>query len=179
MYKQFHGSAAISNSSVLPNNPALADDFSKVQTARLSDAVTASSALKKSVRFTDTQDDDGHRIALLPYRDNPEDVPDHSHLDNQQIHEYHSDIMRRQDEELDILGASIGRQRELSIRIGGELDEQVQIIDDVDSTVDRHQTQMDRAKSRLNGVVRRAKDNIGMTVIAILILLLILLLIVL
>lgn len=178
MFQQFHGSAAISSTPVTPNNPALADDFAKAQTARYSDAVAATSTVKKSVRFRDAQDE-ANRAALLPYRDDPEEAPDHGHLDNQQIHDYHAEIIRRQDQELDTLGASIGRQRELSMRIGDELEEQVEILDHVDGHVDRHQTQLDRAKTRLGGVARQAKENMGLTIITILILILVLLLIIL
>jgi len=178
LYAQFHGSAAISNKPVKPNNEELANDFSRVQTARLGDAAAASSTTKKSVRFSDT-DNDANRAALLPYRDDPEIDADHGQLNNEQIHEYHSEIMRRQDEELGSLGASIGRQREIGIRIRDELDEQVEILDDVDRYVDRHQSQLDRARNRLEGVARRARDNIGLTAIVVLILVLILLLVIL
>lgn len=162
-----------------PNDSALADDFTKVQRARYSDIVAASSTVKKSVRFRDSQDDANRAALLTPYRDEPEEAPDHSQLDNQQIHEYHSEVMRRQDQELDSLSASVGRQRELSIRIGEELDDHVQILDDVEGHVDQHHSQLDRAKKRLSGVTRRAKDNIGLTIITILILILVLLLIIL
>jgi syntaxin 8 len=82
------------------------------------------------VRFQDAplvQDDEENRNALFPYRDDPENgLLDQSHLDNQQIHAYHSRVLAEQDEQLDRLGESISRQRELSIQIGDELDEHVQ-----------------------------------------------------
>jgi len=178
LFQQFHDSAAISSTPVKPNNPTLAEDFTKAQSVHYNDTVAATSTAKKSVRFREAQNE-ADRAALFPYRDVAEETPDHGHLDNQQIHDYHSGILRRQDQELDSLGASIGRQRELSIRIGDELDEQVEILDDVDGHVDRHQSQLDRAKNRLGGVARQAKDNMGLTIITILILILVLLLIIL
>lgn len=147
----------------------------------------------KAVRFSDNASDDesspsptkasadANRAALFPYKDDPgEDAPpDHSQLDNQQIHEYHSQVLAEQDAALDRLGESIGRQREISVRIGDELDEQMEMLDDVDEGVDRHQNQLDRAKKRLGGVARKAKDNWSLTTIIVLIIILVLLIVVL
>ena len=84
-----------------------------------------------------------------------------------------------QDEALDRLGASISRQRELSIQIGDELDEHVQMLDEVDRHVDRHQSTLDKARKNLGTVARKAKDNMQMTIILILIIILVLLIIIL
>jgi syntaxin 8 len=133
------------------------------------------------VRFTDApvvQDEDEARNALFPYRDDP-GAPDQSGLDNQQIHAYHTQVLAQQDEALDRLGESIGRQRELSIQIGDELDEHVQMLDEVDRHVDRHQTTLDKARKNLGSVARKAKDNMQMTIIIILIIILVLLIIIL
>lgn len=86
-------------------------------------------------------------------------------------------MLQEQDEQLDRLGVSIGRQRELSIQIGDELDEQAELLDDVDEGVERHQTQLGRAKDRLGKVARKAKDNLSMTIILILIVVLVLLIV--
>lgn len=88
-------------------------------------------------------------------------------------------MIAEQDEALDRLGESIGRQRELSIQIGDELDEHVQMLDDVDRHVDRHQTTLDRARKNLGTVARKAKDNMQMTIILVLIIILVLLIIIL
>ena len=137
----------------------------------------------KSVRFSDSpsvQEEEDARNALFPYRDDPTSAPsDQSHLDNQQIHAYHSQVLEEQDEALDRLGESIGRQRELSIQIGDELDEHVQMLDEVDGHVDRHQGRLDTARKNLGTVARKAKDNLQLTVILILIIILVLLIIVL
>ena len=87
--------------------------------------------------------------------------------------------MREQDDQLDNLGRSISRQRELSIQIGDELDSQVEMLDDVDEHVERHQTRLDGARKRLGTVARKAKDNKQLTIILILIIILILLIIIL
>jgi len=199
---QFHGfPSAETNSTVLhPNDPSLAADF-KHATDRPRVASNSSFLKKslrnsnptvaspKSVRFSDTPHiqappdavEEATRNALFPYRDDPAAAgpPDQGELDNQQIHQYHSRVIAEQDEQLDRLGESIGRQRELSIQIGDELDSHVQLLDEVDGQVDRHQSRLDRARKNLGTVARKAKDNKQMTTIIILIMILVLLIIIL
>jgi syntaxin 8 len=140
------------------------------------------------VRFTDDPSttslsaEDAARQQLFPYRDEPTsdpDTPDQTSLDNQQIHAYHSQVIADQDEQLDRLGASIGRQRELSMQIGDELDGQVLLLDDVEEGVDRHQAQFQRARGRLDRFSRKARDNWSLTVIVVLIVILVLLIVIL
>ncbi|KAI9842184.1 MAG: hypothetical protein M1837_007397 [Sclerophora amabilis] len=140
----------------------------------------------KSVRFSDnpttpsSDDDDPARAALFPYRDDPSPPPpDQSTLSNEQIHTYHSSVLEEQDDQLDRLGESIGRQRELSIQIGDELDSHVQLLDEVDEHVDRHQGRLEGARRRLGIFARKAKDNMQLTIILILIIILVLLIIIL
>ncbi|OJD37664.1 snare complex subunit [Diplodia corticola] len=159
-----------------PNDPALSADF-----AAASSQKPARTTNKKAVRFTDADDDDDdvNRAALFPYRDDPdEERADHSELSNQQIHEYHQQVISQQDEQLDRLGESIGRQRELSIQIGDELEGHVLLLDEVDEGVDRHQSQLDRAGKRLAKVGRRARENWSMTLIVVLIVILVLLIVI-
>ncbi|KAF2003255.1 SNARE complex subunit [Amniculicola lignicola CBS 123094] len=161
-----------------PNDPSLASDFAAATSKK-------PRAVSKSVRFTDTPDtavdEDAARAALFPYRDNPSadrDVPDQSHLDNQQIHQYHSQVIRDQDEQLDRLGASIGRQRELSMQIGDELDDHVMLLDEVEEGVDRHAAQFVRARGRLDRFSKKARENWSLTVIVVLIIILVLLIVI-
>ncbi|CAG8951944.1 hypothetical protein HYFRA_00005750 [Hymenoscyphus fraxineus] len=191
---QFHGHPPSSTSLAQPNDPALAGDFARA--SERPRVISSSSFLKKSlrgssspatsspksVRFSDAplvQDEDEARNALFPYRDDPSGPPDQSQLDNQQIHAYHSQVLRDQDEALDRLGESIGRQRELSIQIGDELDEHVQMLDEVDGHVERHANTLNKARKNLGTVARKAKDNMQMTIILILIIILVLLIIIL
>ena len=146
----------------------------------------AAASSPKSVRFSDAPSaasaapEDPARAQLFPYRDDPIDAPtDQSQLDNQQIHAYHSEILAAQDEQLDRLGESIGRQRELSIQIGDELDSQVAMLDEVDGLVDRHQGRLDQARKSLGNVARKAKGNMQVTTIIVLIIILVLLIIIL
>jgi len=195
---QFHGFPTNRTNSTVskPNNPALAQDFARA--SERTSVTSSSSFLKKSlrgnpaaassksVRFSDAHnvavdaDEEAARSQLFPYRDDPIDgPPDQSHLDNQQIHVYHSRVLAEQDEQLDRLGESIGRQRELSIQIGDELDSQVAMLDEVDGIVDRHQSRLDQARKSLGTVARKAKDNMQITTIIILIIILVLLIIIL
>jgi len=151
----------------------------------VADARAASKVPGKAVRFRDESPAEdpvsaANRAALFPYRDDPDDadVPDQSHLDNQQIHAYHQSVISEQDEHLDRLGRSIGRTRDLSIAIGDELDGQVELLEEVDQGVDRHQGQLDGATKRLNNVAKRARENWGMVTIVTLVLILVCLIII-
>lgn len=103
-------------------------------------------------------------------------------MDNTQIHAYHQRILEEQDAQLDALGASISRQRELSMQIGDELDNQVTMLDESERAVDRHQNALDRARDRV-GRFARAANNSGegkqMGIILALIIILVLLIIIL
>ncbi|KAL8949644.1 MAG: hypothetical protein Q9222_004269 [Ikaeria aurantiellina] len=188
---QFRGfpTNTTSSTATQPNDPTLSPAFARAKDPR--PRIPSSSSFKrnpgtspnpsKSVRFTDSpsisaQDDAAaeaaNRAALFPYRDEPE-APDQSQLDNQQIHDYHQNVLREQDEQLDRLGDSIGRQRELSMQIGDELDDHVQMLEEVEGHVDRHQTTLDGARRSLGNVARKARDNKQLTIILVLIMILI------
>ncbi|KAF2842142.1 hypothetical protein M501DRAFT_988403 [Patellaria atrata CBS 101060] len=189
---QFSGSTPLNPSTLTsPNDASLESDFSaarsrpSISPSRLKSPTTINPS--KSVRFRDApsptraQSPHPSGAALFPYRDDPtsEDVEDPTaHLDNQQIHAYHASVLREQDEQLDLLGASIGRQRELSIAIGNELDDHAMLLDEVDEGIERHMSQLDRAKGKLNGVGRKAKENWSAMVIVILIIILVLLIVI-
>jgi syntaxin 8 len=195
---QFHGfpSSTAASSILQPNDPSLSDDFARASerprvasSSFLKKSLRGSPALAspKSVRFSDTPnvqsidaDEAASRAALFPYRDDPtEGPPDQSGLDNQQIHAYHSQVIAEQDEQLDRLGDSIRRQGELSIQIGDELDSHVQMLDEVDVIVDRHQTRLDKARKSLGTIARKANDNKQLTIIFVLIIILVLLIVIL
>ncbi|KAG9186762.1 hypothetical protein G6011_09870 [Alternaria panax] len=169
-----------------PNDPSLSRDFTAAQNKKPHTTTTRSPS--KSVRFTDATDDDAdsdadsdpNRASLFPYRDDPAEAhgPDVSALDNQQIHAYHDRVIRDQDSQLDQLGQSISRQRELSMQIGDELDGQVLLLDDVEEGVDRHAAQFVRARGRLDRFSRKARENWSLTVIVVLIIILVLLIVI-
>ncbi|KAI1213602.1 v-SNARE [Annulohypoxylon truncatum] len=148
-------------------------------------------ATSKTVRFSDNPTSPGAADPDLEaqlfgsnrYRDNPLAAADDSAgyrdeatgMTNTQIHAYHQRILDQQDEQLDVLGASIARQRELSMRIGDELDEHVAMLDDVDVAVDRHQGRLDGARRQVGRIARSAGESKQMIAIIILIIVLVLL----
>ena len=182
LYAQFHGSAPPTAESKRPNDPALAETFQAAQSAR-----PGSGRRNKSVRFRDNPNEEdpveiANRAALFSDQERYRDEPDHadqSHLDNQQIHAYHNQVLRDQDEQLDTLGQSVGRQRMLGIQMGNELDEQNELLEDVESGVDRHTTTLERARKRLGHVARKSRDNWNWVTIGILIIILVLLIVIL
>ena len=197
--RQFHGDKSSTAQDTLssPNIPSLTADFDRAQSnstsmskqsrsSNLKSTADPSKSLSKSVRFRDSPNhsqeslpgEDPNRAALFPtrYTDDEAQVPDPTaSLSNEQIHKYHKRVIEEQDDQLDRLGESIGRQRHLSIQIGDELEGQVALLDEVDRGVDRHQSRLDGAKRRLRGVGSRAKANWGMTTIISLIVILVLL----
>ena len=180
LYAQFNG-APPSPETQRPNDPSLASTFQAAQSR------PEQGRRNKSVRFRDNPSAEdpaeaANRAALFSdterYRDEP-DGPDQSQLDNQQIHAYHNQVLRDQDEQLDTLGQSVRRQRVLGIEMGNELGEQNELLEDVERGVDRHTTTLDRARKRLGHVARKSRDNWTWVTIGILILILVLLIIVL
>ncbi|KAI1404120.1 v-SNARE, partial [Hypoxylon fuscum] len=198
---QFHGFSSPSTTSTLthPNDPALNSDFEHATTSPTrTNAQPASStsnlrpkgarATSKTVRFTDNPpppaagdaDLEAQLFGGSRYRDNPEDGGTGyrdaaGEMTNTQIHAYHQEILDQQDAQLDALGASIARQRELSMQIGDELDEHVAMLDDVDAAVDRHQGRLDRAKRQVTRISRAAGESKQMIAIIVLIIVLVLL----
>ena len=180
LYSQFYGTAPFSHETRKPNDPALEGAFSAAQS-------NPDSRRNKSVRFRDNPGEEdaqesANRNALFSeqqrYRDEPEG-PDQSDMDNQQIHMYHKQVIQEQDDQLDVLGQSIGRQRMLGIQMGNEIDEQNELLEDVERGVDKHTTTLERARKRLGHVARGSKGNWSWITIGILIVVLLLLIIVL
>ncbi|CAM1509256.1 Fc.00g029950.m01.CDS01 [Cosmosporella sp. VM-42] len=171
---QFHGFSNPSTTATLthPNSEDLTEDFAHAA------STSPSSRRPKTVRFSDTPPSPSEEL-FGRYRDDPEDTAgyqDHAQdLNNQQLHEYHSQILEEQDEQLDRLGESIGRQRELSMQIGDELDSHVAMLDEVEGVTDRHQSRLDRASRTLKKVAKGAGENKQMTAIVVLIIILVLL----
>ena len=185
LYAQFHGQAPPSVTSHKPNNPELKQDFEAAQQR------PSQPRRNKSVRFRDDPSapedpqDTANRAALFSEQDRYRDEPpissqqEQGGLDNEQIHQYHKQVLRDQDDQLDTLGKSIGRQRMLGMQMGEELDDQNALLDDVESGVDRHQSTLDRARGRLGNIARKSKGNWSWITIGILICILLLLIIVL
>lgn len=187
------GTTTLSSSITSPNSSALEPDFRAAKDRPRDPAPSPSSFRKapKNVRFRDHSpppdaQETANRAALFPYRDSPDDDDDdragrldqQSDLNNEQLHVYHQSVLAEQDDQLDRLGESIGRQRDLSIQIGDELDEQVEMLGEVDGHMDRTQGRLDGARARLGKVGRKAMDNKLVTVVIVLIVVLLLLIII-
>lgn len=127
----------------------------------------------------DEEEDRNRRNLFQPYRDEPSaQGGEQSDMSNQQIHDHHNQVMRDQDDQLDRLGESVGRQHQLSIQIGDELDGHVALLDGMDGDVERHQNRLDGARRRLDRFRRRAGENWSMmTIIGLIIILVILIVI--
>jgi syntaxin 8 len=200
LFRQFHGENSSTAEATLtsPNDPALQEDFSHARSRSSLDQSgrPKSSSLRgkdaahaaKNVRFRDnpSQDslddqDEENRASLFPqrYTDEPDTPDPTAEMSNTQIHSYHQQVLREQDDQLDTLSESIGRQRQLAMQVGDELEGQVALLDEVDRGVDRHQGRLDGAKKRLRGVSEKAKANWGMTTIIVLIVILVLLIVIL
>ncbi|KAH8696435.1 putative SNARE complex subunit [Talaromyces proteolyticus] len=181
----FYGENGPSDATLQPNDPSLGPDFAHATRGSNLQQPVPQHPVSKSVRFTDSDHTDeeyeANRAALLqPYRDDPSpnNQFDASELSNQQIHEHHQQVLQEQDSHLDQLGESIGRQHQLSIQIGDELEGQVALLDDVDNHVDRHQGRIDTARRRLDKIRRKAGDNWSlMTIVGLIIVLVILIVI--
>lgn len=169
---QFHGFSSPRTSATLtrPNDPTLSSDFTHAQSFSANPSTNPNPS--KSVRFSDTE-------TLLPYRDEVPTPPSerHAQMSNTQVHEYHSSVLTEQDDQLDRLGESISRQRELSMRMGDELEAQVEMLDETDEAVDRHAGRLDRAGRSLAGVARKAKGE-GRQMVAIVVTIIILILLI-
>ncbi|KAL2265310.1 hypothetical protein VTJ83DRAFT_6410 [Remersonia thermophila] len=185
---QFHGHATPATTSTLvrPNDPSLAADFVHAQSSRPEPPSQSSSPApqhrpqpqpqpaKKAVRFSSPSPDPPLRANLFPYRDDPSSAGpslidddsagyraeiDAQNLSNTQIHAFHERILRDQDAQLDALGASIARQRELSERIGDELESQVMLLDESDRAADRQASALARARRHVGRVARGAAES--------------------
>ncbi|KAK8078472.1 SNARE domain-containing protein [Apiospora saccharicola] len=190
---QFHGFSSTSAQSTLthPNDPTLASDFDHATTLPAAGGSRPKMGQRnssKTVRFSDnptnaqSSSDPALEAQLFGSRGRYRDEPDGEgyrdeaeDMTNRQVHAYHQQIMDQQDQQLDALGLSIARQRELSMQIGDELDDQVAMLDDVDEAVDRHQGRLDRARGQVGRITRSASDNKQLMAIIILIIVLILL----
>jgi len=189
---QFHGFPTPATSTTLtsPNDPSLAADFAHAQSSSATSPrakTTRKVSTPKTVRFSDSPLDleaqnppppEQGTNPLFPYRDDPDTAgyaDTAASMDNTQIHAYHEQILQEQDEQLDALGASISRQRELSMRIGDELDEQVAMLDESDRIVDRHSNTLGRARRQVDRFARTASESRQMVAIVVLIVILVIL----
>lgn len=68
-------------------------------------------------------------------------------------------LMDQQDDHLDHLAQSIGRQRDLSLQINEELDVHHGLLEEMDEELDRTGNRLSQARRKLDRVARGAKEN--------------------
>lgn len=179
---QFYGAAGSTNtetaqaSSTSPDLKQPVPQHPPSKSVRFMDNSAAAAAVQDEL---EEEEDRNRRNLFRPYRDEPSPPGiDHSNMSNQQIHDHHTEVIRDQDDQLDRLGESIGRQHQLSIQIGDELDGHVALLDGMDGDVERHQTRLDGARRRLDRFRRKAGENWSlMTIVGLIIILVILIVI--
>ncbi|KAK6199188.1 uncharacterized protein RJT21DRAFT_121487 [Scheffersomyces amazonensis] len=148
----------------------------------------------KSVRFKDDIDEDNDILrnelmgtrAFKPYSDNDNNSTDidseaesFDAQSNQQMFAQHQQTLNEQDSDLDLLHQSIRRQHSMGMTINEELDDQLIILNDLESGIDRAQSRLSSATRRLNEFRKTCKENGSLVTIIVLTVILVLLLVVL
>nr|XP_019044184.1 syntaxin 8 [Kwoniella bestiolae CBS 10118]OCF23114.1 syntaxin 8 [Kwoniella bestiolae CBS 10118] len=98
---------------------------------------------------------------LKPFRDYPDDIDEEERgagMDHDEMLDHQQMMMDDQDERLNLLSHSIGRQNDLSVQIGSELDIHHQLLEDTDHAMDRTAQSLNRAKRRLDKVAGEARQ---------------------
>ena len=93
--------------------------------------------------------------------------------------EQHQQLLKKQDETLDTLGAGVSRVKALAGVMAEELSEQAVILDKLEDDVDRTDTEMGSLNKKLRSLVEQAKgsDRALYSIIGCLVVLLIVLLV--
>ena len=78
---------------------------------------------------------------------------------NQDLLQQQQQIMRDQDAGLDILQESIRRQKEMGLRIGNEIDDQNEMLDELGEAMDRTDNRLQRRTEDVITVTMKAKDK--------------------
>lgn len=73
-------------------------------------------------------------------------------LDNQGVLQLQQQLMREQDEDVDVLAAAVARQKQIGIEIQEELAVQKDMLELLDEDVDRVQGKMDVARKRIGNI---------------------------
>ncbi|KAI9248034.1 hypothetical protein BDA99DRAFT_251948 [Phascolomyces articulosus] len=73
-------------------------------------------------------------------------------LDNEGLMQYQQQVMQDQDQQVEQFSAILSRQRQLGLAIGDELETQNQVLDELDSGVDRTNVKLKFAKKKLGAI---------------------------
>ncbi|EIN05491.1 hypothetical protein PUNSTDRAFT_91765 [Punctularia strigosozonata HHB-11173 SS5] len=114
---------------------------------------------------------------FAPYSDDPERGPEEEQGTDMLLQEQ-SQLMAHQDDHLDALSRSIGRQRDLSLQINDELDTHHGLLESLDHELDRTSDRLSTARRKLNKFAKGVKGNGSTYTIAGIILILLILIII-
>ncbi|KAG0246124.1 hypothetical protein BGX31_004313 [Mortierella sp. GBA43] len=98
------------------------------------------------------------RSKIVRFSENEVEV---DHLDSTQMLQLQQRIMDDQDQNLDRLSQSLGRQREIGLVITDELDTQIDMLDDTEHLVDRTAHHLGTARRQLNRIAEKTKGCKG------------------
>ncbi|KAH7049476.1 hypothetical protein BKA62DRAFT_739258 [Auriculariales sp. MPI-PUGE-AT-0066] len=135
--------------------------------------------------YRDDEDDEEYKDGFTPpFRPSVSPNPFDSvsspaaEQDPEEMIQFQRQAMLEQDTQLDTLGDSIRRQRDLSMRIGDELEVHTGLLESLDSEVDHTTNRMTGARRRLDHVAQGARRNVSAITIGVLIFILLILIIV-
>lgn len=123
------------------------------------------------ILFERIQDNDATLIearqsstAQRPYRDEDQDNhqqhnDDYDGPDNSALLQSQQQQMARQDDQLDVLGQSIGRQHHLSLQMNEELATHAELLDEMDRDVDSTTARLGRASRNLDKFTKSLKEH--------------------
>ncbi|ANZ73196.1 BA75_01293T0 [Komagataella pastoris] len=136
--------------------------LSDSQNGQVNDNSQKQSKKSKSVRFKDNLIEPGvQEIAVAPYYDDAPDTKGSAinTLNNQSIFIDNQQELLRQDDVLDRLSHSVGKQREIGLTIGGEVDDQVVMLDDLEAQIDHNENTLNRARGRITKFSQMSSEN--------------------
>ncbi|KAL5504988.1 hypothetical protein ACEPAH_7651 [Sanghuangporus vaninii] len=113
----------------------------------------------------------------VPYSDEPPPSPDRD-VAPAEVLEQQRLLMEEQDEHLDHLSRSVGRQRDISLQINDELSVHNGLLSELEEEVDETHGRLGRARKRLERFSRGVKGNLSTYMIAALIFVLLILIII-
>ncbi|KAJ6245277.1 hypothetical protein M0813_20478 [Anaeramoeba flamelloides] len=94
---------------------------------------------------------------------------------NKEILGLQEEMINDQDDKLDLLSTSIGRQKQIATTVGDELDLQSRLLDDVDEKMDRTGNKIKREDRRMNKLLVSSRSRWLLGIVCLLLIILIVL----
>jgi len=115
--------------------------------------------------------------SFAPYADDPEQGLGIEPAEPATMLQTQRHMMDEQDQYLDMLSHSINRQHHMSLQINEELDVHSNLLEELDTQLDRTEGRLGRARKSLDKVARGVKNNGSVVAIGLLIFILLILII--